>query len=548
MSSILTRHTRLLVLMILILSPAFRGLLNAQEARGTITGRITDATNAVIQGASVKVTNVAQGTVVSLVSNEAGLYRAPYLIPGTYQVAAEAPGFSKHVRDGVSVRINETIEINVQLELGEVQETVNVVGDAPLLDTAGASAGQSVDSRRISELPMPHGEPYNLIGLSAGVAFARDPRLDRPFEPTHIVGYAVSGTRTNRSDLTIDGSPSTATANPNEVISTYVPPPDIIAEFKVQTTTFDASFGNTEGGVTNISLKSGTNELHGTGYFTKMVPGLFANDYFANANRIERPDFYYNRWGGMLGGPVVLPKLYNGRNKTFFMWGYEGIHEARPRNDIGANGTVPTEKMRKGDFSELLALGPQYQIYNPFTRRAVGGGRYQQDPFPNNIVPSNLIDPVARNIVDTYWPLPLTQGNADFTNNLNDPTLKETITYYTHTIKVDHVVSDRQRVFVRGSWYKRASDYDNYFGNAYTGTVFQFLSRAGTIDDVYTLNPTTVLNVRYGYNRFVRSQDGNPGILRHGLDETRVSGVVRQSDFARHSAHAPHRIPNRLLL
>ena len=193
MRSILTRRTRLLVLMILILAPAFRGVLNAQEARGTITGRVTDATNAVIQGASVKVTNVAQGTVVSLVSNEAGLYRASYLIPGTYQVAAEAPGFSKHVRDGVSVRINETIEINVQLELGEVQETVNVVGDAPLLDTAGASAGQSVDSRRISELPMPHGEPYNLIGLSAGVAFARDPRLDRPFEPTHIVGYAMGG-------------------------------------------------------------------------------------------------------------------------------------------------------------------------------------------------------------------------------------------------------------------------------------------------------------------------------------------------------------------
>ena len=520
MRSILRSRTGLLVSMILILIPAFRGALNAQEARGTITGRVTDATNAVIQGASVKVTNVARGTVVSLVSNEAGLYRAPYLIPGTYQVAAEAPGFSKHVRDGVSVRINETIEINVQLELGEVQETVTVVGDAPLLDTAGASAGQSVDSRRVSELPMPHGEPYNLIGLSAGVAFARDPRLDRPFEPTHIVGYAMGGTRANRSDLTIDGSPSTATANPNEVISTYVPPPDIIAEFKVQTTTFDASFGNTEGGVTNISLKSGTNELHGTGYFTKMVPGLFANDYFANANRIERPDFYYNRWGAMLGGPVVLPKLYNGRNKTFFMWGYEGIHEARPRNDIGANGTVPTEKMRKGDFSELLALGPQYQIYNPFTRRAVGGGRYQQDPFPNNIVPSNLIDPVARNIVDTYWPLPLTQGNADFTNNLNDPTLKETITYYTHTIKIDHVVSDRQRVFVRGSWYKRASDYDNYFGNAYTGTVFQFLSRAGTIDDVYTINPTTVLNVRYGYNRFVRSQDGNPE--SYGMDLTKL--------------------------
>ena len=106
----------------------------------------------------------------------------------------------------------------------------------------------------------------------------------------------------------------------------------------------------------------------------------------------------------------------------------------------------------------------------------------------------------------------------------------KTITYYTHTIKIDHVVSDRQRVFVRGSWYKRASDYNNYFGNAYTGTVFQFLSRAGTIDDVYTFNPTTVLNVRYGYNRFVRSQDGNPRGLWNGSDDTRVPGIVRQCD------------------
>ena len=129
----------------------------------------------------------------------------------------------------------------------------------------------------------------------------------------------MDGTRANRSDLTIDGAPSTATANANEVISTYVPPPDMVAEFKIQTATFDASFGNTEGGVTNISLKSGTNDLHGSGYFTKMVPGLFANDYFANANRIARPDFYYNRWGTVLSGPVFLPKLYKGRNKTFFM-------------------------------------------------------------------------------------------------------------------------------------------------------------------------------------------------------------------------------------
>ena len=536
-SNIAGRILTVLVMMVAFVEP---NSVLAQESRGTITGTVTDSAKAVIQGASVKVTNVAMGTTVSIATNDSGLYRAPYLIPGTYQVAVEAVGFKKYLRDGVNIRINDTIEINVTLELGEVQETITVTSDAPLLETTGGSASQSVDARRVSELPMPHGQPYNLIGLSTGVAFARDPRLDRPFEPTHIVGFTMDGTRANRSDLTIDGAPSTATANANEVISTYVPPPDMVAEFKIQTATFDASFGNTEGGVTNISLKSGTNDLHGSGYFTKMVPGLFANDYFANANRIARPDFYYNRWGTVLSGPVFLPKLYKGRNKTFFMWGYEGIHEARPRNDIGANGTVPTEKMRNGDFSEYLGLanGSSYQIYNPFTRRAVANGRFQQDPFPNNIIPANLINPVARKIVDTYWPKPLTAGNADFTNNLNDPTLRETITYYTHTIKIDHVVSDRQRVFVRGSWYKRASDYDNYFGNAYTGTVFQFLSRAGTVDDVYTFNPTTVLNVRYGYNRFVRVQDGNPEA--YGMDLTTLGFP---SSFANATAPDIRRMP-----
>lgn len=264
----------------------------AQDARGSIVGTVSDATGAVIAGAQVDVTNKAMGTKLVLRTNESGFYIANFLIPGTYRVNVEQAGFRKFVRENVEVRVNDRIEVEVKLEIGTAEQSVTVSSEVPLLNTESASLGTVVDGRRVSELPIPHGNPYFLIGLAAGVSFTRDPRLDRPFEPTHIVGYTMDGTRANRSDVTIDGAVSTATANGGEVISSYVPPADIVAEFKVQTATFDASFGQTEGGVTNISLKSGTNALHGTAYYTNMTPGLFANDFFANANRIPLTDFY----------------------------------------------------------------------------------------------------------------------------------------------------------------------------------------------------------------------------------------------------------------
>lgn len=479
-----------------------------QDARGWISGTVTDKTGAIVPAANVLVNNKAMGTTVKVVSNEAGLYNASYLIPGTYQVVVEQPGFKKFIRENVEVRVNERVQVDINLEVGTADQSVTVSSEAPPLNTESASLGTVIDGRRVAELPIPHGNPMFLIGLAAGVSFTRDPRLDRPFEPTHIVGYTMDGTRANRSDITIDGAVATATAGNGEVIASYVPPADIVAEFKVQTATFDASFGNTEGGVTNISLKSGTNQLHGTMYYTNMTPGLFANDFFANANRIARPDFYYHRWGASAGGPVFIPKVYDGRNRTFFMWGYEGILEARPRNN--GTPTVPTQAMKAGDFSQLLNLNSSYQIYNPFTRRAVAGGRFQQDPFPGNIIPSSLFNPIAKRVLDTYYPNPLQPGNPDGTNNYLRPELQEQADYYSHSVRADHNVNDRHRLFARLSWYDRVSNYNNYFNNLVTGESFIFSSRSGTMDHVWTMNPSTVLNLRYGYNRFVRGTNANP--------------------------------------
>jgi hypothetical protein len=495
---------------------AAAGVAEAQEARGTVTGTVRDQSKAVVPGATVTLMHTAMQTRTSVVTNESGLFVAPYLIPGTYQLTVELSGFKKYVRDGIEVQVNDRLDVEVSLEVGQSEEVVTVTADTPLLDTATASLGNVVDARRIAELPTPHGDPYALIGLASGVAYTGSVRLDRPFEPTHIVGYAVDGTRGNRSDLTIDGVPSTATANAGEVIASYVPPPDIVQEFKVQTATFDAAMGNTEGGVTNLSIKSGTNNLRGTAYYVKTPKGLFANDFFANSTNQELADFTYNRYGGSAGGPVVLPG-YNGRTKTFFMYGFEGIHESRPRNN--GTPTVPTEKMRNGDFSDLLALGPQYQIYNPFTRRAVAGGRIQADPFPGNIIPPGMINQVARAALD-FIARPLQPGGADGSGNLQQPSLPEEIKYATNTVRVDHNLSDRQRIYGRFSWYDRNSNYNNYFNNISTGEWFKFISRQFAFDHVYVFNATTVMNLRYGYNWFVRGTDTNPG--NHGFDLTQL--------------------------
>src|SRR5215510_9093771 len=263
---------------------------SAQEARGTISGKVRDASDAVMPGAQVRITDVARGTTITATTNDAGLYQASYLLPGTYQITVEVNGFKKYVRGGVVVRIGDNLDLPVQLEIGQTSDTVTVSAETPTLDTTSGSMGQTVDSRRVADLPLVHGDPYFLIGLSAGVAFGRDQRLDRPFEPTHIVGFTMDGVRANRSDLTIDGVTSTATANANEVTASYVPPTDAIQEFKIQTATFDSQFGNTEGGVTSISIKSGTNQLHGTGYFWGEPGNLAANDFFANRNHQARPE------------------------------------------------------------------------------------------------------------------------------------------------------------------------------------------------------------------------------------------------------------------
>ena len=486
--------------------------LSAQEARGKISGRVVDPNKAAIPGASVKITDVSRATTVTLNTNDDGLFQAPYLLSSTYQVVVEATGFKKYIQDGVLVQINETRELTISLDVGGTQETVTVTAEEAKLNSTDANLGQTMDQKRLAELPLTHGDPYTLVGLSPGVAYTGDPRLDRPFEPTHIVGYAMDGVRGIRSDMLIDGAPSTATANGNEVIASYVPPSDIVQEFKVQTATFDSQFGNTEGGVTSIVIKSGTNQLHGTAYFWEEPGGLAANDFFGNARGQGRPFTFSNRPGFSVGGPVVIPKLYNGKNKTFFLFGFESIRDSRPRFDAGNTVYVPTQALRDGNFSGLGVT-----IFDPLsgkigTGTGPGGngcatGVVCRTAFAGNLIPSLRINPVAKAILATFGQ----PKGPGLNGNIFDSQLTEkTKVYDTYTVRIDQNIGDKDRFFARASWYKRIGVYNDYTATPYSGVNFGFRSRQAVLDDVHAFNATTVLNIRYGYNRFIRIQDQEP--------------------------------------
>ena len=507
----------------------------AQDARGTILGKITDQSGAILPGAQVVVTNPSMGTRLALVSNSDGMYLAPMLSPGSYTVEVTAQGFKKALRSNIEVRIADRLDISVMLEVGAADQSVTVTTEVPLLNAESASVGTVIDSLRVASLPLSYGNPFLLIGLTAGVTFNGSARLDRPFEPTHIVNYSMGGTRGNLNDLTIDGAPSTATANANEVTASYVPPTDIVQEFKVQTATFDAQFGQTQGGVTNISIKSGTNQLHGSAGYSFYRPSMLANDFFNNKSGLPTPDFIFDRWGGSISGPVIIPKLYNGRNKTFVLWGYEGIKDSRPRHDDTTN-TVPTAAMHEGDFSALLAAGSNYAIYDPATRIKLANGRYQQTAFPGNLVPKARFNAVGAAILGWYPSTPKSAGDAVGLGNYRDASLPEKADYWNTTARVDQNLGDRQRLFVRMSAYRRDSTYNDYFSSAMTGTQFLFDSKAGVIDHVITLTPTMVLNTRYSYNRFIRGSDGNAlgagfDISKLGFSSNYVSQVPK--DIAR---------------
>src|SRR5712692_5601164 len=369
----------------------------AQEFRGAVTGRVTDSTGAIIPGTTVTVTNVATGAAATATTNETGNYTVPYLTPGNYTVVFELMGFRKVSRT-VEVRVGDRVSVDAALEPGAVTETVQVTAETPLLNRTSGSAGQVIDERRIALLPLADGNPFVLARFAAGIMYNGDLKFSRPFDNGGTSGFVADGAP-GANEFTIDGAPNEASGKR----VAYVPPSDLVQEFKVESASYDAQQGHTAGASVNVVMKSGTNTVKGSGYgFLRNTP-LSANDFFLNQKGTPNPGNDYKHWGGTAGGPISL-------NRTFFFAAFERLTDSFPEP---GQFTVPTEAERSGDFSALLA--ERIMIYNPMTARRQGSG-VVRTPFANNIIPTDRLNPVSLDYLK-YYPLPNQPGDAQSHNN-----------------------------------------------------------------------------------------------------------------------------------
>jgi hypothetical protein len=467
----------------------------AQDPRGTILGRVIDSSRAVIPGVAVRATNVATGVSASAKSNAAGSYTLPYLIPGTYTVSAELAGFKRFVREGVQVRVSESVELNIPMEVGQVTETVEITAESPLLDTSSSSLGQVIDSRRILELPTLAGNAFELALLTPGVVNGTNLRDRKPAFNNGNSQVSTDGNGTYNNEFQIDGVSNTFADGNARARVAFSPPAASIGEFKMQTATYDAGVGHTIGSVVNVSTVSGTNQLHGEAHWFTRNAAFDAPNFFNNKQGTKAPIYQDNRYGASAGGPVYLPRIYDGRNKTFWFHAWEANKWGVPGT---TTGTVPTEAQRRGDFSELLrSAGNNYQIYDPATTARAAGGRFSRQPFPNNVIPANRLDPVGQALVALY-PLPNRPGTADGRNNFFNGQRIGREDYYAHISRVDHAFSQNHRVFLRLHYDWWEEDKNDHFQNRVNGIILNRINRGLAFDDVVVVSPTLLVNLRYG--------------------------------------------------
>ncbi|MBM3784376.1 MAG: carboxypeptidase regulatory-like domain-containing protein, partial [Acidobacteria bacterium] len=497
----------------------------AQNSYGRFTGRVTDQQGAIIAGAKVKVTQSETNSNAETITNREGVYDLLNQLPGSYVLTVESDGFKKHARSGLVLRVGDIVELNVQLELGALSDSVSVTAEAPILETGTASLGQVVDNRMISEMPLSGRGVNYLMQLSPGAVSTNAPMHGwLPQARGSVSDVAVAGTRTRSSEFTLDGIPNMS----GDGVIAFQPPPEMIQEFRVQTAAYDASLGRFAGASVNMVLKSGANVYHGTLWGSHLSRPLMTHPYFINSNlhntATNRPGETFeakrsrlwpasrtNRYRVQFGGPIRIPKLYDGRNRTFISYGNE-LMERNFNNQT--NTTVPTEEQRRGDFSRLLALGASYQIFDPATVTAAAGGRFQRMPLPGNIVPASRISPIAQRLLP-FYPLPNTPGTADFRNNFVTAT-PATIDYRSHMLRADQVINDRHRFYVSFSTMRTDGDQGRNLNNDANGSITVNRYNSLALDYVWTVSPSTVANLRYGVTR--QANLGGPPTA--GLDLT----------------------------
>lgn len=563
---------RLLFTCALTLFLAFTGL--AQETRATLIGQVSDPNGGALAGATATAINIETNVATRSTTNEAGRYEIPFLLPGQYELRVEMRGFKQYVRRGLTLNVSSRIEADVVMELGDASESVTVTSSAPLLETATASSGGVIDNRRLNELPSLFN---NAMTLSALIPGMHSVGINRADPRSHGSGseYSVAG-GVGGNEWSLDGTPNQGRTRRNA----YMPATDGVAEFKVVTNSFDASEGHSSGAFVSMISKSGTNAYHGTltgtyqnqrwnatpwadnaAYWGQIRAAELRGDA-ATADRLrDTPRQATGRnytYAGTIGGPVRIPKLFDGRDRLFFFFMMNGFDQRQAMNsDEFRTLTVPTEAMRRGDFSALLGtqfpgMTPEqsrveaanrFQIYNPFTTRAVTSGGttvFVRDPFPNNIIPRELIRNPMADFYSKLYPLPNQAGTVDGRRNYFGY-VPAIIPYKAWQNRIDYNATEKDKFFGRWNYYTTREDSEDWTFTTLRGlqSIAKLRENVGVgFDYVRTFNPTTILNIATAYSQY-RETLGSQSQVKNGFAPTDVGLSSYLDQRAGDNTHLP---------
>jgi hypothetical protein len=495
---------KLVISTILFSAFVFASAAFGQSFQGSLRGRVLDPAGAGTPTAKLTLTDEATLVPRTTVSDAKGEYDFAAVTPATYTLSVEAAGFRKLERKGVEILTQINSSLDVTLEIGQTSESVNVTAEAPQLETADGSTGQLIANQQITDLPLLGRNPFFEGELAQGVVYAANPEFHRMQDQNGNSQVSIAGGPLRTNNYTVDGI-SITDSNNRAVI---VPSPEAVQELNLQTSDYDAEVSRTGGGTFNTSIKSGTNELHGSAVGHIRETDWLANNFFANRNGQPRPDSPFKDFAFSLGGPIIIPKLYNGRNKTFFFASDEAYRETDGSTTTLA---VPTALELQGNFSQAFNKDGQLQtIYNPLSTNLSTGAR---TPFQNNTIPQSLLNPVGVALA-SYYPTAnaayYSQPNYAFTGsypNRGDQRL----------FKVDHLFTN---------WFRASASYihqktfevdypENIFPNAGTpdqGFCCDRKIDATAANATITPDSTTVITARWGFNRFYsRSTEESAG-------------------------------------
>ena len=500
----------------------------AQETRSAIFGRISDPQGSVIPDAAVEVTNIGTNTAITLRTNETGYFEANLLIAGSYRMTVEKPGFRRLVRSGIVLPMGTRVELNLNLEVGEVSQTVEVTAEAQLVDTsASTAAGRVMQTREVLDLPTFNNSPLMLIKLAPGIQSSNNRRYNG-VNALGGTGEAHNVGNVGGNDWSIDGAPNMGTGYQ----AASLPYSTTIAEYKVATQDFDAAVGHSSGAAISVMTKSGTNAFHGDvteQYWNSRWNGaLFVvrQSYWRNIANAEaagnqalaeslreqpiNPAGHSNTYAASIGGPVVLPKLFNGRDKLFFFFSFDGFKDRKITED-NFNHNVPTMAQRSGDFSDLLAVSSsKYQLFDPLSVRSdpSRAGHFIRDPIGGNIIPaSRRINPTYGTYLG-FLPVPNNlpaSANLEPLNNYVGRAEPRNWSYSSASNRVDYNITDKHRFFGRWSYLKYREDALDWTYETKRGLMTYGWNRnnlSATANWTYTPGPTTVLDVALAGNNY----------------------------------------------